>query len=63
MLILARRLNESLLIGPEITVKVIRIDEHRVTLGITAPANVTIDREEVAESKRRGGLTPTPRTS
>lgn len=44
MLVLEREINETIRIGPDIKVMVIRIDSHRVWLGVTAPRAVQIDR-------------------
>jgi carbon storage regulator len=51
MLILSRRINESLQIGPNVTVKVLGIHGHHVRLGLTAPRDIVIDRSEVHERK------------
>jgi carbon storage regulator len=53
MLILSRRINESLQIGPNITVKVLGIYGQHVRLGLTAPRDVVIDRAEVHQRKLR----------
>ena len=50
MLILARRLNESILIGDEIVVSVVDIKGDQVKLGISAPQNVKVYRREVFEA-------------
>ena len=47
MLCLSRHRDESIIIGHDIVVTVIDIRGDRVRLGITAPAAVTIHREEV----------------
>ncbi len=47
MLILSRKLDESILIGDSITLKVISIDKGSVKLGINAPANVRVLRSEL----------------
>ena len=47
MLILSRRLNEVINIGADISVKVIRISRDAVKLGIQAPEDVTVHRQEV----------------
>ena len=51
MLILTRRPDESLYIGPDITVTVLGIRGNQVRLGITAPKDVIVDREEVHQRK------------
>ncbi len=50
MLILARKTNESIIIGDEIVVSVIDIKGEQVKLGITAPRNVKVYRQEVYEA-------------
>ena len=47
MLILQRKAGESLLIGEDITVRVISVDGTRVRLAITAPEDVPILRSEL----------------
>ena len=47
MLILTRRIGESLVIGDDITVTVLNIKGNQVRLGIDAPKDVSVHREEV----------------
>jgi carbon storage regulator len=47
MLILSRKLNESIIIDGKIIVKVLRIDKDTVKLGIQAPAELPVHREEI----------------
>ena len=47
MLILTRRANERILIGEDIAVSVLEIEGRRVKLGIDAPSDVLILREEI----------------
>ena len=47
MLILQRKAGESLLIGEDITVRVVSVDGTRVRLAITAPEDVSILRSEL----------------
>jgi carbon storage regulator len=47
MLILTRKLGETILIGPDIRVTVLGIKGHQVSLGIGAPREVEIHRQEV----------------
>jgi carbon storage regulator len=49
MLILTRRVGETIIIGDDITVTVLGIKGHQVRLGINAPDEVTIHRSEVYE--------------
>jgi carbon storage regulator len=53
MLILTRRAGESLRIGDNVEVTVMAVNGSQVRIGIKAPINVSVDREEVAERKRR----------
>lgn len=52
MLLLSRRLNESLLIGDDVEVRVVVLDKGQVTLGISAPTRVPVHRREVWEAIR-----------
>jgi len=49
MLILTRRTGESVKIGDQVTVTVLGVKGGQVRLGITAPPNVAVHREEVYE--------------
>jgi carbon storage regulator len=49
MLILTRRLNETVMIGDEVTVTVLGVKGGQVRLGINAPKDVAVHREEVYE--------------
>jgi carbon storage regulator len=53
MLILTRRAGESLRIGEDVEVTVMAVNGSQVRIGIKAPINISVDREEVAERKRR----------
>jgi len=53
MLILSRKLNESIVIDGRITVKVVRIEGEVIKLGIAAPADVPVHRQEVYEEIRQ----------
>lgn len=52
MLILTRRVGEGLRIGADIELTVMAVGGSQVRIGIKAPREVTIDREEVAARKR-----------
>jgi carbon storage regulator len=56
MLVLARRLNESIMIGDEIEVVVIDIKGDQVKLGIRAPKRVTVHRKEIYEEIRKENI-------
>jgi carbon storage regulator len=47
MLILTRRVGETLMIGEEVTVTVMAIKGNQVRIGVTAPKNVAVHREEI----------------
>ena len=49
MLVLARKLDEAIIIGDNISIKVISIDKGVVKLGIDAPRDVSIVRNELLE--------------
>lgn len=50
MLILRRRCREAIVISGEITVRVLEIEGGRVKLGIEAPPDVSVLREELLEA-------------
>ncbi len=47
MLVLSRKVGSSIRIGKDITLTVVKIDRNQVRLGIEAPLNVPILREEL----------------
>lgn len=49
MLVLTRKANEEILIGDNIRIKVVAINGNRVRLGISAPGDVRVIREEMLE--------------
>jgi carbon storage regulator len=49
MLVLSRSRGQAIVIGGTIVVDVVSIGRGRVQLGITAPANLSVNREEVQE--------------
>ena len=53
MLVLTRRTNQSIMIGQDVTVTVLEIRGDQVRLGIRAPREVTVHREEVFAEIRR----------
>jgi len=53
MVILSRKLNESSISDGGIIVKVLRIDKDTVKLGIQAPAELPVHREEIHEVIQR----------
>lgn len=54
MLILTRRLGETVMIGDEVTVTVLGVKGNQVRLGVNAPKDVPVHREEIFERIKRG---------
>ena len=49
MLVITRRKDESLLIGDDIEIKIVKVEDGSVRLAISAPRDITILRKEVFE--------------
>jgi len=56
MLVLARKLNESIVLGDDITLTVISIDKGVVKLGIDAPKNISIMRSELLKDVKDANI-------
>lgn len=54
MLVLSRKVGETIVIGQDVTVKVLRITGGIVRLGVAAPDEVTVDRAEVSKRRQNG---------
>jgi carbon storage regulator len=67
VLILTRRIGETVMIGDEVTVTVLRVKGNQVRLGVNAPKSVSVQREEIfrrikhegAEAPQAEETTPT----
>jgi carbon storage regulator len=53
MLVLTRKLGEDILIGDSVSVRVVSIENNKVQIGIEAPSNISIYRQELVEKVRR----------
>jgi len=59
MLILTRRVGETVMIGNEVTVTVLGVKGNQVRIGVNAPKDVAVHREEIYERiKREEGQDP-----
>lgn len=58
MLILTRRIGETLMIGDEITVTVLGVKGNQVRVGVNAPRDTAVHREEIyhkVQAEKHGG--------
>lgn len=66
MLVLSRKPLQSIMIGPDIRITIVKVERNQVRLGIEAPRDVTILRDELIEapqidsSRGRERLDPLP---
>ena len=64
MLILTRRVGETVMIGNEVTVTVLGVKGNQVRIGVNAPKDVAVHREEIYERiKREEEGDPSPHVS
>jgi carbon storage regulator len=63
MLILTRGVGETIRIGEEISVTVLAVKGNQVRIGINAPRDVAVHREEIYERIRREQQQPTPKAT
>jgi carbon storage regulator len=48
MLVLSRKLGQRFQVGPDVRITIVKIDKNSVRIGIEAPGEVTVYREEIA---------------
>ena len=53
MLILTRRVGETIMVGEDVTLTVLGVKGNQVRIGINAPKNVAVHREEIYERIKR----------
>lgn len=59
MLVLTRKQDEGIMLGNNITIKVLGIEDGKVKIGIEAPAEIEIHRQEVYDQIRQENLDAT----
>jgi carbon storage regulator len=56
MLVVTRRIGERIMIGPDVSLTILAVQGHQVRIGIDAPRDVAIYREEIYQKiKAEGG--------
>jgi carbon storage regulator len=65
MLVLSRKINQSIMVGDNVRVVVVAVDRDQVKLGIEAPREIAVHRSEIYEEIQRAnraaaGLPPEP---
>jgi carbon storage regulator len=53
MLVLTRRVGETVIVGNDVSVTILGVKGNQIRIGINAPRNVTVHREEIYERIRR----------
>ncbi len=60
MLILTRRVQEAIMIGDDVTITILSVKGHQVRLGIDAPRDIEVHREEIYHRVKSGMPRPEP---
>lgn len=63
MLILTRRVGETLMVGDDVTVTVLGVKGNQVRIGVNAPKDVAVHREEIYDRIRKENDGGAPRTA
>ena len=56
MLVLSRRLNESIMVGDDVEIRIVDIKGEHVKLGITAPRSIPVHRKEIYEAIKKENI-------
>ncbi len=62
MLVLSRKTDEAIVVGDDIVIKIISIDKGVVKLGIEAPKNISILRQELLEDVKDANIASSKET-
>jgi len=63
MLILTRRVGETVMIGDDVTITVLGVKGNQVRVGINAPKSVAVQREEIYERIKREQQSDKPKAT
>ncbi len=63
MLILTRRVGETLMIGDDVTITILSVRGGQIRVGVNAPKNTAVHREEVYEKMRKENAATVPQAS
>ena len=63
MLILARRVGETLMIGDDVTITILSVRDGQIRIGVNAPKNTAVQREEAYEKMRKENAAVVPQVS